>query len=496
MDNDTVEIEQVSALVGTLAAREISGLSEDALLAQNHAIAKLERMVGALASRYAGEIARRSTPELPGGGLARRTGQGNAESLLSKARGGTVAGAKRSIRAGGAFAPADAPETSGDEAADAPAGTARKGTVPAPRYPEVARASVAGELSVDAASLIVDGLDKVRENLDAQALIELERRLVERAISMNAHDVRKMVMRAIARVDHTAHERRERENHRQRYLWWKQDHEGNVVIHGQMDAVTAAPIITVLEQMTTRDVRLKSRDDAEHADTRTVGQMRVDALHDLARHALGCTATRRSGVRTSIVVRMSLADLMRGAGQGSIDGIDQPISVRELRRLAGDAGYIPEVLAGDGTLLDLGRQQRLFSPAQRRALLERDGGCAKCHAPPEHCEAHHIRWWEHGGGTDLANGVMLCTRCHHDVHAQGWEIEASAVAVRFIPPPHIDRGRAPSPGGRAALDVHVPPPWPDLPPITPEDEAMVRAWERESREDQPDVQATRALVPA
>ncbi|WP_366479096.1 HNH endonuclease signature motif containing protein [Demequina sp.] len=50
----------------------------------------------------------------------------------------------------------------------------------------------------------------------------------------------------------------------------------------------------------------------------------------------------------------------------------------------------------------------LFSLAQRLALTERDRGCAKCHAPSQHCEAHHIRWWENGGRTDLANGVMLC----------------------------------------------------------------------------------------
>jgi len=95
----------------------------------------------------------------------------------------------------------------------------------------------------------------------------------------------------------------------------------------------------------------------------------------------------------------------------------------------------------------------MFTRAQRLALVERDGGCAKCHAPPEHCEAHHIRWWEHGGRTDLANGVMLCTRCHHDVHRQGWEILVRGGSVDFIPPPQIDPMRRARPGGLAAIDV-------------------------------------------
>src|SRR5664279_670129 len=181
--------------------------------------------------------------------------------------------------------------------------------------------------------------------------------------------------------------------------------------------------------------------------------MRADALFDLCRHAVGCKETDRSGIRTTIIVRMTKRDLDTGRGLGRIDGTDQPVSVGQLRRLAGDAGFIPEVLGGEGEVLDLGRTKRMFTRAQRLALIERDGGCAKCHAPPEHCEAHHIRWWEHGGLTDLANGVMLCTRCHHDVHRQGWEILVRGGSVDFIPPPEIDPLRRARLGGLAAIDI-------------------------------------------
>ncbi|MFW2513459.1 DUF222 domain-containing protein [Demequina sp. SO4-13] len=387
------EIDEVSALVGELASRDVSGLSKDQLLDVNGAVARLERVVGALGARCAGEIARRSTPDLPGGGLARREGQGTAGELLSNVRGGTVAGAKRSIAAGEAFAPK--PPVAGDPD-PASAGVEQ---VPGPKYPVVAAASVAGELSVDAAALIVGALNKLSDRVEDAALVALEERLVSRAKSMAAHEVRKMVARAVAHADRAGHEQRERENHEARFLWWKQDHEGNVVIHGQMDAVTAAPIINVLEQMTTRDVRNKGRSDDPDADTRTVGQMRADALFELARHALGCTRTEKSGVRTTIVVRMGLSDLMRGQGLGSVDGIEQPVSVGQLRRLSGDAGLLPQVLGGDSEILDQGVRERFFTDEQRIALLHRDGGCAKCHAPPEHCEAHHIRWWQHGGLT-------------------------------------------------------------------------------------------------
>jgi len=181
-------------------------------------------------------------------------------------------------------------------------------------------------------------------------------------------------------------------------------------------------------------------------------------LFEVCRHALGCKDTDQSGVRTTIVVRINKSDLDTGQGLGRIDGTDQPVSVGQLRKLAGDAGIVPEVLGDQGEVLDLGRTKRIFTRAQRLALVERDGGCAKCHAPPEHCEAHHIRWWESGGPTDLGNGVMLCTRCHHDVHRQGWEILVNANRVEFIPPPNIDPTRRPIPGGLAAIDIGEPDP--------------------------------------
>jgi len=49
--------------------------------------------------------------------------------------------------------------------------------------------------------------------------------------------------------------------------------------------------------------------------------------------------------------------------------------------------------------------------------------------------------------------VMLCTRCHHDIHRQGWEILVHSGRVEFIPPPDIDPTRRARPGGRAAIEL-------------------------------------------
>ena len=119
--------------------------------------------------------------------------------------------------------------------------------------------------------------------------------------------------------------------------------------------------------------------------------------------------------------------------------------------MAADAGIIPVVLGADSEVLDLGRARRLFSTAQRRALAERDGGCAwpGCPHPPSYTEAHHIRWWNaHGGATDLDNGILLCSSHHHRVHDDGWQISVREQVPYFIPPSHVDPHRRPRPGGR------------------------------------------------
>jgi hypothetical protein len=111
--------------------------------------------------------------------------------------------------------------------------------------------------------------------------------------------------------------------------------------------------------------------------------------------------------------------------------------------LACDGILIRQVIGDGGAVLDQGRNQRLFTRAQRRALITRDGGCAfpGCDIPAGWCEAHHITPWSKDGPTDLANGVLLCRRHHTVIHQDRWRIDPDPVnrgRPWFIPPAHID----------------------------------------------------------
>jgi hypothetical protein len=111
----------------------------------------------------------------------------------------------------------------------------------------------------------------------------------------------------------------------------------------------------------------------------------------------------------------------RGAALGSYT----PITPATARRLACDAVLIPAVLGTAGEPLDLGRAARLVSPALRRALVLRDGGCRfpGCDRPPQWTDAHHIVAWMHGGPTDLANMILVCRHHHTLLHEGGWTID-------------------------------------------------------------------------
>jgi hypothetical protein len=99
------------------------------------------------------------------------------------------------------------------------------------------------------------------------------------------------------------------------------------------------------------------------------------------------------------------------------------VSAETLKRLSCDASVVRVTRAADGSILDLGRKTRTLSPALRRALEIRDGGCRFPGCGLRFIEGHHIVHWEDGGETRLSNLVSLCRRHHRAVHEEGFRVE-------------------------------------------------------------------------
>ncbi len=317
-----------------------------------------------------------------------------------------------------------------------------------------------GGIALEAASAITTMLDRVALRAEPARADAVESALVALASQAPLDLLMRGVREAEARLDEDGVEPREEELRQERSLTMREDVHGMLHLHARLDPENAAPVKAAIEALVSDVLRRRTpASPDEHAivdDLRTIPQIQADALAQVARHSLGCEQTITPLAKTTVVVRLDLETLRSGIGHARIDGIDQPISAATARRMAADAELIPAVLGGPSLPLDLGRAARLFSRAQRLALGERDGGCASCGQGIAYVEAHHIDWWERDAGpTDLANGVLLCSFCHHMVHREGWGIRATAGSVWFIPPPHVDPRQTPRLGGRARFESAV-----------------------------------------
>lgn len=446
------------AHVGGVAA---DGLEGAPLAELNSAMGSLRRHVEAVHAKVAAEVARASRTELGNAGLAKQQGFRTPASMIAATTGTGVGDAARLVAVGEATAPR----------------MTLAGAEAPPKHPQVAAALAAGTISVAGAAAIVTLLDRVALRVSVEALHEAERTLVGQAAGLAMDQLHKILQRAEAWLDPDGVQPREDDLRAETAVHIREDRTGMIVINGKLDPELGAPVKTAIEGYV--GAVLRARDsragrgaegggrDSDGSDQnagavtgdhrRSIPQLQADALAAICRHLLGCDSKDVATGGATVVVRIGLEQLESGQGHGTIDGIAHPVSVQTIRRMAADAKIIPCVLGGDSEILDFGRAKRLFTNPQKLALTERDGGCAGCGLPPGMTQVHHLRWWDRDRGpTDLDNGILLCVRCHHRIHDDGWTIHLEGTGVRakvwFTPPAHVDPTRVPRLGGRARFD--------------------------------------------
>jgi len=426
------------------AVEEAGDLTRAELMQAVTAMGRLRRCSDAVQAQLAAAVADESRPELGTDGLAKEQGFRSPVQLLAATTGSSAGDAARFVRVGEATAPR----------------TTLTGQPRPAKRTFVQRALRAGDIGMPAAAAIIALLDRIAPRVEQDRIDEAEQTLVQQAPGLTAEQLGKLITRAEAWLDPDGVAPRAEERRAERALSMHQ-RDGMLHFHGAVDAESGAPLKAAIEGYVSRQFQARHdavSPDAPDADRRTLRQMQADALTYLAEHALGCDDGRSPLGGAQVVVRMTLDDLEGGTGTATIDGIDQPIDITAARRMAADGGIVPWVCGADGEILDLGRERRLFTKAQKLMLVERDGGCAMCGLPPGMAKAHHIRWWGRDTGrTDLDNGVLLCTSCHHRVHDNGWDVVIDGVGIAakvwFIPPPTVDPARIRRLGGRARFDL-------------------------------------------
>lgn len=210
---------------------------------------------------------------------------------------------------------------------------------------------------------------------------------------------------------------------------------GGGFFNGRLDAFSFEVFCRAVE------ARLLSEKD----ENKSLAERQGDALAQLCAHALdeGCLP-RRGGERPHVTVILTEKEL-REQHRGVVLEYGGQLSAAHTRMLLCDAQVLPVVLGGESQILDVGREKRTATPAQRRAVAARDRGCAHpgCDQPPHRCEIHHVTPWAQGGKTDIDDLAMFCWLHHRMVHESGWTIEMVNGYPSIIPPKWLDPTQTP-----------------------------------------------------
>jgi hypothetical protein len=277
------------------------------------------------------------------------------------------------------------------------------------------------------------------------------------------------LVRACRRVDADADLDLERRRHEGRFVRVWTDEDGMVTFSARLTPEAGAVLQRALDAAGDALHGVRALGPAAPGDA-TAEQRRADALGLVAESALaGGLDPGTRGDRYQVVLHVDAEALRReatrpgddvsaetprashdlrcvSAGTSSQDlpheGLPSAttldgrhVSAETCRRIACDCSLVALVASADGSTLDVGRRRRTISPALRRALERRDGGCRFPGCGLRICDAHHVEHWADGGETSLDNTLLLCRRHHRAVHEEGFEVERlGGGAHRFYRP--------------------------------------------------------------
>jgi len=501
MASSTDLTQQMASAVASLSAvsNDVTDFqtADDATLVSLSKLAAREKQLAeAHLALIAGEIAARSTREMGHSGLAQRSGFRNAEELVKVTTGASGREAVTAVRVGTLVR-----EAAVDGSTDPDTGLMFEAAEPwlAP----VAAAVAAGAVSVGAADAIRAGLGQPSDNVSSDALASAAAELCALATTVDVDRLRARARELRDDLDAAGVADRERERFDKRSLRHFELSNGMGRFVWDLDPENYAVAKELYNRATSpkRGVRFvdgPNKDTAERIlnDPRTIGQLASDTFLGLLQAGSDADSSHLLGTGgASIRVLVSKATLSgtgtgsgtgsgtggnsdadstghsdgdrrdegatysgtySGTGIGRIEGITTPISAATVQRLSCDGTTTEITLDAFGRPLDVGREQRTFTPKQRIALAVRDGACmfGDCDKEPAMTEAHHIIPWAEGGRTDLANGILLCRFHHLLIHNNGWEIYLVGTDYYLLPPPDIDPTRTPRPMPSKSAAMH------------------------------------------
>lgn len=334
------------------------------------------------------------------------------------------------------------------------------------------------------AEAIVSALDKLPATVPVEDLAVAEREMVELGRTHGPLDLRKAGVEVRNRLDTDGPEPAEQKAYDRETLKLKTADNG-VAFTGFLANENAELFRTLIH------THAKPRKTIDGAlDPRTRNKRQADALTTILNTASSTSSSTSTGgtmqgsgpipghgQKPQILVTIDFNDLKTAAANATGQLIyGDALSAATIRRVACAAQILPVVLGSDSQPLDVGTTARLATGSMRKALIARDRGCVCCGAPPIYCDAHHVISWIDGGETKIENLVLLCKRCHRDLHAGHWNIHITNGIVEVTRPAWATPD--PVPRGRYRPPTVNPHPADATPDATPD--APARAWPRDT----------------
>jgi hypothetical protein len=281
-----------------------------------------------------------------------------------------------------------------------------------PRLPATAMALAGWEIGQAHAEVIEHALSgEQARRISPEQWVGLEQQLAELARDYRPDELARLAAQLLERLDQDGPPPDEDEPQvNELHLSASADGVGGR-IKGRLDSAT----FEVLSRAV-RSVLCPAADEGK-----SLGERQADALGEICEHALDEGRLPLEGGERPHVTAILDYRWMREQARGLMFDFGGRGTAADLRALLCDCGVTPVVFDGASQPLDLGRERRCVSLAQRKAVAARDRGCAHpgCHRTPAWCQVHHIREWVNGGETNIQELVMLCRTHHRMIHQSG-----------------------------------------------------------------------------
>lgn len=199
--------------------------------------------------------------------------------------------------------------------------------------------------------------------------------------------------------------------------------KGNFDLGGEAALTAKLVIDEITQQLRRREQSARKADPTDPRIDDPTSRRRARALVELLHRA--AASPKNPARRLPLLNLHTTVETITRTG----DPLDWKLEVEQAWHAAIPAGLLDAwscdcfvgriVLDAEGLPLDVGRAQRLATPAQRRAVIARDGPTCPvpgCNAPADWTQMHHVRHWTALGLTSEDNLVGSCDWHHTRIH--------------------------------------------------------------------------------